>query len=230
MDPRALNYRSPVYRKLQELGAEFEEINGYAVAIRVGEAGAQAAAAELSICDLSGLGRIGVKGPGTCDKLAEFGVQIPAASNQAKRQDDGSLVARLAPNEVVILGDLALKSGTVERVAKAWPSDDLAPAAPRGYVVPRQHSHAWFRMTGAAAPATLAKLCAVDLRTRVFEELRVAQTSVARLNAIVIREDVAGTPSFHLLADSAAAGYWWDCLLDAGSEHGMIVAGLNALQ
>ena len=37
MDPGSLVYRSPVYRQLQGLDAEFAEINAYAVAINIGE-------------------------------------------------------------------------------------------------------------------------------------------------------------------------------------------------
>ena len=62
------------------------------------------------------------------------------------------------------------------------------------------------------------------------DPLQVAQTSIARLNAIVIRDDVADIRAFHLLADTASAGYWWDCLLDAGAEHDMGVVGLDALR
>ena len=230
MDPQSLTYRSPVYRKLQDIGAEFDEINGYAVAIKVGEVAPKAAAGHLSICDLSGLDRLGVKGPGTCEKLSEVGLQIPAESNLAVRQDDGTLLARLAPNEVLVLGDFDRQSVHIDQIRGVWQSDDHPPTTPRGFVVPRQDSHAWFRLSGQDAPATLAKLCSVDLRTSVFDELRIAQTSIARLNAIVIRDNFAEIPSFHLLADSASAGYWWECLLDAGSEHDMIVVGLNVLR
>ena len=48
-----------------------------------------------------------------------------------------------------------------------------------------------------------AKLCGVDLSPNRFAEGQVAQTSVARLSAIVIRSDTAGALAFHLLADSA---------------------------
>ena len=78
--------------------------------------------------------------------------------------------------------------------------------------------------------ATLAKVCAVDLRPAYFDNLRVAQTSVARLSAIVIRDDLGDIPTIHMLADSASAGYLWECLLDAGAEYDMRVVGLNALR
>ena len=231
MKPQSLTYRSPVYRKLRELNAEFVEVNGYAVAMTIGEAATQAAATrQLSLCDFSGLSRLGVKGPGTCAWIAKQGLTVPAESNRALLQSDDTLLARLAPNEILILGDLDQQSLATERLSTAWHSVDDPAAAPRGFIVPRQDSHAWFRFTGSKTAATLAKLCGVDLRTKSFENLQVAQTSVARLNAIVIRDDIADIPAFHLLADSASAGYWWECLLDAGAEHDMRVVGLDALR
>ncbi|MDQ3560387.1 MAG: sarcosine oxidase, partial [Pseudomonadota bacterium] len=59
--------------------------------------------------------------------------------------------------------------------------------------------------------------------------LDIAQTSVVRLTGIIIREDLAGTPAFHLLVDSASAEYVWDCLFDAMAEFGGKPAGLSTL-
>ena len=229
MDPQSLTYRSPVYRKLLDLDAAFTEINGYAVATAIGDPATQDAAVHrLSLCDLSGLLRLGIRGPGSSHWVAEQGLAVPAASNQALRQEDGALLARLAANEVLILGHHDQQSLHIGRLIEALQSADLADAQ-RVFVVPRQDGHAWFRITGREAAATLAKLCAVDLRTGSFEHLQVAQTSVARLNAIVIRDDLADVPALHLLADSASAEYLWECLLDAGMEYGMRVVGLDAL-
>lgn len=231
MNPESLTYRSPVYRKLRELDAEFAESNGYAVATTIGDTATQIAAArQLSLCDFSGLSRLGFKGSGTCEWIAEQGLAVPIESNRALPQVDGGLVARLAPNEVLILSDIEQQSGYIERLIKARQPGNDSVTAPRGFNVPRQDSHAWFRLTGSKTAATLAKLCGVDLRAKSFDNLEVAQTSVARLNAIVIRDDVADIPAFHLLADSASAGYWWDCLLDAGLEHEIRIVGLDALQ
>ena len=231
MDPQSLTYRSPVYRKIRDLDAEFAEINGYAVATTIGEPAAQAAAIrQLSLSDLSGLTRLGIKGPGTCEWLSEQGLAIPDESNRALRQDDGALLARLADSEVLILCDLDQQSLHIERLIEAWQGAVNPLATRRGFIVPRQDSHAWFRLTGRETAATLAKLCAVDLRASAFDQLQVAQTSVARLNAVVIRDDVADIPAFHLLADFASAGYCWECLLDAGAENEMRVVGLDALR
>jgi sarcosine oxidase subunit gamma len=97
-------------------------------------------------------------------------------------------------------------------------------------VVPRASSHCWFRITGSAAPSLFAKICGVDLRPHKFADLAIAQTSVVRLTGIIIRDDLAGAPAFHLLADSASGEYVWDCVLDAMAEFGGCAADLTALR
>jgi sarcosine oxidase subunit gamma len=59
---------------------------------------------------------------------------------------------------------------------------------------------------------------------------QVAQTSVARVTAIIIRRDVESSLAFHVLADSASAYYLWDFLLDAMNEFGGVVCGAEAVQ
>jgi sarcosine oxidase subunit gamma len=73
---------------------------------------------------------------------------------------------------------------------------------------------------GDSAPDMLSKLCAVDLRPHKFDDLNIAQTSVARLNAIVLRADAGGRLTYHLLADSASAAYMLACLRDSAEEFG----------
>ncbi len=75
-----------------------------------------------------------------------------------------------------------------------------------------------------------AKLCAVDLRSQSFANHRIAQTSVARANAIVIRANLAQTLVYHLLVDSASADYFLPVLLDAMSEFGGGLVGYQALR
>ena len=74
-----------------------------------------------------------------------------------------------------------------------------------------------------------AKVCGVDLRPAMFAVDAVAQTSVARLNAIVVRADLETVPAFRLLGDSASAAYMWESLLDAMAEYGGAAVGLNDL-
>jgi sarcosine oxidase subunit gamma len=106
----------------------------------------------------------------------------------------------------------------------------VPPRVPRGFPMPRDETHAWLAVTGAHAATMFAKICGVDLRPRAFPQGRVAQTSIARLNGVIVRDDRGGVPLFHLLADCAAAEYLWDCLLDAMAEFDGRPVGLTALR
>jgi len=223
--------RSFVYRELLMAGAHFSEENGAAVATDFGEpAREETAARRLGLADLSPLPRVGFKGVGTAEWLAAQKVSVPPESNQAVVQDGGALAARLAPGELLILGALAGEDDLPARLAAAWAKAPMPPKTPRGFPVPRADSHAWFLLTGADSPAMFAKICGVDLRPANFAAGCIAQTSIARLNGIVIRDDKGGLPAYHLLADSASAGYLWGCLRDAMAEFGGTPIGLRAVR
>lgn len=167
----------------------------------------------LALADFSLGPRFGVKGAGAFAWLKGQKFSVPKANNRATKSA-GKLVARLSPNEALILVEAG--RNPIPRLEKALPPAGKSNA----YPIPRAETHAWFRIAGNDAPAMFAKLCAIDLRTKSFPDLGVAQTLVAQVSAIIIREDVSRTPAFHLLADSASALYLWDCLTDAMAEFG----------
>lgn len=182
-------------------------------------------AAAVILRDLSTLPRTGFKGADSPAWLEARGVTLPAAPNLATRQADGSLVARLAPGEFLILAGLAGDAAATDRLDQAWSIDDAGMC----FRLPRRDSHAWLHLSGPQAAAMFAKICGVDLRPKSFADLAIAQTSVARLSAIVIRDDRGGIPCFHLLADSASAIYLWESLEDAMAEFAGSVAGHGSL-
>jgi len=228
VDPASQVRRSFVYRRLAEAGAVFDAVADGALAVHYGDPdGEVETALRLAIADLSVLPRCGFKGAGAAKWLAAQGVTLGEV-NGAAVQPDGTLAARLGPEEVLLLGKLDGSPGLVEDLNRAW--DDSSTVEPRGYPVPRRETHAWFVVTGAQAADMFAKLCAVDLRPQSFANHRIAQTSVARANAIVIRADLAGTLAYHLLVDSATADYYLPVLLDAMSEFTGGLVGHQALQ
>jgi len=147
---------------------------------------------------------------------------VPEANNMAARHEDGSLVLRLGDNEMLVLCDPLGEDGAVRALEAAIPGGGA-------WQVPRRDSHCWFLLEGEAAVACLAKLCGVDLRPGHFPPGTIAQTSVARLNAVVCRDPASAGPAFHLLADSASAIWFHGALLDAMQEFGGHPAGLDRL-
>ncbi len=209
--------RSFVYRRLLAAGARFDRDGG---ARRIAD-GDEEVARRLGLADLSLAPRAGFKGCGALAWLAGRGAAAPDRDNRAAALPDGARLARLAPGEALLLGGRS----RIAALEAAW--RDERPVA--CYPAPRGDSHCWLRILGDHAPAMLAKLCAVDLRPHRFAALEVAQTFVARLAAIVLRDDAGAAPGYHLLADSASAVYLWDCLLDAMAEFDGGPVGTEAL-
>jgi sarcosine oxidase subunit gamma len=172
----------------------------------------------------------GFKGRGTVEWLTAQGLEIGAESNVAYPQSGGEMAARLAPTEIFLLDSLAGTGALMSRLNAAW---EWAPSAPRpaqGYPLPRQDSHGWFMVAGEFAPEMFAKMCGVDLRRDRFAQGTIAQTSLAKMSAIIIRADRGGNAAYHVLADIASAEYLWSCLMDAGNEFGISPVGLQALR
>lgn len=225
--PADFKVRSFHYRTLLADGAHFTEFSGCAIASGYGasieEESAQAR--KLGLSDLSPLPRTGFKGRRALEWLKQADLQMGDDNNFSWLQDSGSIVARLANTEALILSDLANNSGTCaqldSRVAKEKPESC--------YHVPRRESSAWFLVTGTCADIMFAKICGVDMRRTKFPSGRVAQTSIARMNVISIRSDLGDVPAYHLIFDSASADYLWRMLKDAMTEFGGKPVGYDAI-
>lgn len=221
--PLAFPRRTALYRALSAEDAEWSALADAAVVQSVPGAGD---AGKLAIADLSPLPRLGFKGRGTIEAMKKRGVEVEGTPNRAFRQPDGGLCLVLAPGEVIMLSNLAGDGGSFDRMVAEWRLED----AERTYPLLRRDSHAWLAVTGSDAPRMFAKICAIDMRTCKFADLSIAQTSVAKMSAIITRADLGQTPVYHVLADSAAALYFLECLLDAAREFGGRLTGLSAVQ
>jgi sarcosine oxidase subunit gamma len=215
--------RTPLRRVLDQRGATWRELGDAAIAESVapGEA-----VRSLAIADLSPLPRLGFKGRGTIDAMKRRGIVVEAQPNRAFRQSDGGLCLVLAPGEVLMLSGLWGDAQRFADMEAAWRIEDEE----RTYPLPRRDSHAWFAVLGNRAPEMFAKLCGIDLRLHKFPDLAIAQTSLAKINAIIARADRAGVPLFHVLADSASALYLCSCLDDAAREFDGAIIGVAVLR
>ncbi len=224
LDPAMHIRRSPIYRKLLEIGACFVETESGVVATRTSETATIEAeqARHLGLSDLTLCPRAGYKGWAAIDWARELGIIIGEQNNRTYSQSDSTRVVRLSDNEFLIPGELSGSSPAIDMLSSARRLEGV-------YSVPRADNNCRFVICGNQTPAMVAKLCGVDLRVHRFHEGNVAQTSVARLNAIIIRSDFRDVPAYELIADIASAGYMWNCLMDAMSEFGGCIVGTSAL-
>ena len=201
--------RSFIYHKIQKNGS-----------VAAGKLNAQDES--LGLLDLSTRPRCGFRGVNAAVHLQAAGLPVPARPNQAAASTTGELVVRLGQHEFWVLSNLATADqGFITLDEQALPASHC-------YPLYCQNSHAWFAMIGKPLAKILAKVCGVDLCNETFPVGAVVQTSVARLNAIVIHHEINTLPVFFILSDSAAAEYMWDTLLDAMQEFGGRVLDLNS--
>lgn len=212
--------RSFIYRKLQNAG-----LTGFSKEAEANSSfDSHRQAEHAGLLDFSLMPRAGFRGLRVLDQLRSAGLPIPETHNQAVASELGEWILRLGPKEYWILGSLQDAGARVETLKGAIPPNTDC------YPLYCQDSHAWLALTGAHLPAIMAKLCGVDLSKATFPPGAIAQTSVARINAIVVHHTLAKLPCFSLMFDSAAAEYLWDSLLDAVQEFGGRAIGLDALK
>jgi sarcosine oxidase subunit gamma len=180
-----------------------------------------------ALADFTNLPRLGVRGKAAAERLVAEGFRLPDAPNRLVRAASGETLLRLSPGEYLLLGSPADKGAKVRALEAELPKTGENSL----YFLPRQDSHAWFWLGGPRRFEVMAKLCGVDLSPTAFARDHIAQTSVARINAIVANDGAAeedGTDgAFHLLFDRPSAQYFRDALLDAMQEFGGTAIGFT---
>ena len=223
-------YRSFVYHKLTSLNPKWSEQNGYIVASSFKDSDTEISTAQrLALCDFNHLQRIGLKGIGTCEWLKSQNIIVPEKLNHAVIYDN-YVIARLGVNEVFIIDSLKYQTNITTKIEDQWHQDTSQKTKMCGFIIPLQHSHACFSITGKYAYKMFSKLCSVDLRVKIFANHMIVQTLLAHLSVIIIRHDLKSLNHYFLLCESASAEYCWDCLLDAMHEFNGKIIGTDTLK
>ena len=225
--PTSALRRSQLYRRHTEMGADFVTLGDSVVVSHYDSMGHEKIQSQqLGLADLSTLPRIGFKGAGTPDWALSLGIELPAEPNRALVQADGTLVARLSQHELLLASSLDSLS---QYIADATARVTEASLAKSVYSLPRSDSHSWLILCGSQAPATLAKVCGVDLRPHKFANGDIAQTSIAKINGVIVRHDQGERLSYSIFSDSSSVEFLWDSLLDAMAEFNGTAIGIKAL-
>lgn len=220
-------HRSLLHRWHTRRGANFVTLNGRTFVDNYGDVDAETnALGKLGICDLSLLRRHGITGPGSKDWLRAHQQTFTTVPNTSARLASGDLLARLSEHEFMHIQLTDLDDGLRNSDEEVWLGDHVS----RAYPLPRGDSHCMFSVSGRSVADMFSKLCAVDLRREKFSSGNVAQTSIARVDAIVMREDIADTSNFFMLASTSTAEYLWECLVDAMEEYDGQAVGIAALR
>lgn len=175
--------------------------------------------AMLRLADWSPLTKVLVRTSGSGSVADRLGVP----SGRAADDGNGTLVIGSGPGEWLILDRPHALDAVRTRVDTA--GDELVS------VVDMTHGRALVRLSGAAAPAVLSKVCAIDFADHVTPDGTAFRSSVADVVTDVVRDDVrsagATEPSYLLHCERASGQYLFDALLDAGQEFDVEVDGFR---
>jgi aminomethyltransferase len=134
---------------------------------------------------------------------------------------DDLLVYRFGPSHFL----LVVNAGNIDKDFE-WIAARAREAAPDAAVVNSSDRYALVAVQGPNAPAILQTLTAIDLPAIKYYWF--AHGEVAGIRGTVSRTGYTGEDGFEVMVPAAMAGKLWDTLLQAGSGHGLIPAGLGA--
>jgi sarcosine oxidase subunit gamma len=213
---------SPVHGALALLNPEWGRIGQMPVALNFGDPEREATLKErLAICDVSALGRFGVKGPNAPGWLRDHGVDVPGSANSWSRLPDGQgLILRLGSNEFLVEG--GPRGSVVESLGGSLDS------GARGlYPVLRQDAS--FLLTGARAREVMAQVCGIDFDSADYRARPLFITRVAVISAVVLPWVERGTHGFRLWCSYPYGMYLWEELNEIVGEFGGGAVGLSAV-
>jgi len=178
------------------------------------------ATGELTLTDCSPLTKIQVRAPIGGQAAAALGVRFGRAARDAA----GRLVVGSGPGEWLLL---AAPGRQADFDPDAGPGESVS-------WVDQTHGRALMRLSGAAAPRVLAKLCGIDLSEDITPDGAAFRTSLAALATDVIRDDLPGLPglpgptrSYLLHCERSSGQYLFDAMLRAGAEFGLEIDGFR---
>ena len=143
----------------------------------------RAAAAPLTLADLSALAKTLVRAPAEGAMASALGVPFARARPGTQAGRWSLVPAPASGSSSAPLGEGAAQRARLESAAAGWRAGELVT------VLDLTHGRALIRLTGPAAPASLAKVCAIDLADHRTPSGTALRTSVAKLTTDLVRDD-----------------------------------------
>ncbi len=178
---------------------------------------AETADGDVAVTDLSAVAKVLVKAPATPAVEEALGARFGRAAWVGD-----VLVTGSAPGEWLLLAPVGSADETVQRYRSLLvdATDGLTT------VMDLTHGRALMRVSGVATLDLLRRVTAVDLDDRFVPQGAALRTSLARVVTDVVRDDIAGGPSYLLHCERSSGRYLVESMLAAGADFGArLVAG-----
>lgn len=163
--------------------------------------------AELTLTDCSPMAKVLIH----ADPSSAMAEQLAVPFGRSRRDDEGTLTLRVRPAQWLLFAE----PGLADELVKQWE----AVADQTGEfvsVIDVTSGRSLLRLTGTSSPALLAKLCALDLATA--PDGSALRSSVAKVNAEIVRDDAGGHRSYLLACERSYGRFLTEAIHDAGEE------------
>jgi heterotetrameric sarcosine oxidase gamma subunit len=158
----------------------------------------------LTLSEITGFTLLHIRGADAEMLLPQYGMKIGGVAST-----DEGMLARLRRDEFVLLssqGKSAL-SRLEERINnRSITLTDLT------------HGRCMLLLVGQDATSVLSRLCALDFSDSAFSGTHAAQTSLAKVRALIIGSDTSPRQTYYLIVDRSLGQYVWDIVIDAMQE------------
>ena len=222
-----------LYHQHVAAGAEFVERDGWLLPRSYGNAMVEQTALReaVGLLDISESGKVDLKSDDLDAALGaafkglgrvDVGRAVPAGEGGTTR------VYRLTEGQALLVTAPDALQGTLDALGK------LASAQTCTHVTDLTSALCGLRLVGPRAPAVLERLSWLDLAPDRFADGALAQGSVARIHALIVRRDAAGgrmqyaPTGYDLYVDRDLGAYLWDVLLEQGAPLGLKPVGRDA--
>ncbi len=209
--------RSPIREDLDLRGAEWRSVDGIDVCVRIRDVETERAAMEsLGLCDLSGVRKLGLKGPDAERWLTGQGIDVPATVFDSRPLESGGMIVRFGTNEFFL--EDGIGNSTVSSLAERFDSNS-------GQVFRVEHQEATFLLTGSRSLAVLAQTCGINFDEAASRHM--IFTRIAGVSCGIFPESLRDVSTYRMWVDPSYATYLWESLVEIceSLDGGMIGVG-----
>lgn len=163
--------------------------------------------AELTLTDCTPMAKVLIH----ANPSGALADRLAVPFGRSRRDEDGTLILRVRPAQWLLFADSGRAPELLERWEAASTETDEFVS-----VIDVTSGRTLLRLTGESSPALLAKICALDLATA--PDGSAMRSSVAKVNAEIVRDDTGGRPSYLLACERSYGRFLTETINDAGGE------------
>jgi sarcosine oxidase subunit alpha len=218
--------RSPLHHWHAAHGARFADRDDWQVVTSYSDPRREVEAARsgLGLADISAFTKISVRGPGVAALIPSLTVDGASLSPRgvALTPDGLALACRLTEDHLLLLASMPTATGLSQRLAslrdgRAVVKTDVTSA------------YAGFVLVGPRPEELLCHLTHLDLRPSSFSLNSCAETSLAGVEALLVRPAGLSVPSLYVYVAWDLGEYVWERMMEAGHNGQITPVGLKTL-